>query len=42
MQVVANPTKEITRRQVWEKAHTRKDGTISDTATSYFVSLTKY
>ena len=38
LQIVANPSININRRQVWEKTHTKKDGSISDATSSYFVS----
>ena len=38
LQIVANPSANINRRHVWEKTHTKKDGSISDANSSYFVS----
>ena len=38
LQTVASPSANINRRHVWEKTHKKKDGSISDAASSYFVS----
>ena len=38
LQIAASPSTNISRRQVWEKTHRKKDGSISDATSSYFVS----